>query len=298
MSMNSTRMKQQSAPAVDFIGLGAQKAGTTWLFRCLEEHPAVRGALLNRNKELNFFSLYWEYGCDWYDRQFTPGPWKNGEFSTQYLPTDGLAERMRFYNPKLRLIAALRDPVARALSQHRHLVSRKLIHPSTPFDVALERNPSYIDQGRYTSLLRPYYDRFPSEQIHIVMYDDIVTKPGAVMRDLYSFLRVDVGLRPRSLTDRIKPTAVGRRPVIDQAADAVASSGRRMLGPVATARVREFGVERLARLVSGADAEPGTDLVTPEIAARIRSELADDLGELSTLIGRTVPAWAETARHP
>ena len=50
---------------VDFIGIGVQKAATTWLFSCLKEHPQIRVAVDKNNKELNFFNYNYvkRYTC-------------------------------------------------------------------------------------------------------------------------------------------------------------------------------------------------------------------------------------------
>ena len=50
-----------------FIGLGAQRAGTTWAYNCLAEHPQV---FMSRKKELHFFYVNYSRGLDWYRRQF------------------------------------------------------------------------------------------------------------------------------------------------------------------------------------------------------------------------------------
>ena len=51
----------------NFIGIGAQKCATTWVYRVLEDHPA---ALLSDPKELHFFSSNFDRGYQWYERHF------------------------------------------------------------------------------------------------------------------------------------------------------------------------------------------------------------------------------------
>src|SRR5688500_19770050 len=86
---------------LDFSGIGVAKAGTTWIARCLAEHPSVCMAL---SKETNFFlrkhiasslprahyysTAHYEEGFEWYKRKFArhqPGK-RNAEFSNPYLP--------------------------------------------------------------------------------------------------------------------------------------------------------------------------------------------------------------------
>jgi len=56
----------------DFIGLGAQKAGTSWIYACLFEHPQI----CIPKKEIHFFSRErnWPKGYGWYTDIFLNCP--------------------------------------------------------------------------------------------------------------------------------------------------------------------------------------------------------------------------------
>ena len=87
--MPSTELK------LDFLGIGAQRAGTTWVARMLEAHPDI---CLSEPKELHFFnekpSYVWgpvneNFGpsFDWHGKHFAhcrKGSVK-GEFTPHYL---------------------------------------------------------------------------------------------------------------------------------------------------------------------------------------------------------------------
>ncbi len=47
----------------DFIGIGAQKCASTWVYKILQDHPQVG---VSTPKELDFFSYYFNYGYQWY----------------------------------------------------------------------------------------------------------------------------------------------------------------------------------------------------------------------------------------
>lgn len=103
---------------IDFLIIGAQKAGTTSLFDYLQLHPDCIGS---KTKEVGFFSSPQNYrkGNNWYHNNFpTLGLSKNifFEATPEYLPylfTHSLIYR---YNPNIKLILILRDPIARAFS--------------------------------------------------------------------------------------------------------------------------------------------------------------------------------------
>src|SRR5690606_3039954 len=112
------RASAARAPRVDFLGLGVQKAATTWLFRMLAAHPDIFMARA-QDKDLRFFSAYYDRGLVWYERHFAAaGPRRCGEFSTSYFYSKDAPERVFRYHPGIRLLLSLRDPVERLISHH------------------------------------------------------------------------------------------------------------------------------------------------------------------------------------
>lgn len=101
--------------------LGAQKGGTTALFKYLSQHPQV---VPSKQKELDFFNYDGRYarGIDFYLDYFERAtPWRAGmttiDISPDYLAGAGkAAPRIRDFDPAMRLVALLRDPVKRAFS--------------------------------------------------------------------------------------------------------------------------------------------------------------------------------------
>ena len=82
----------------DFICLGAPRAGTTWLYECLNEHPGVFLPL----KEVHFFikvhgrDYYTEKGLSWYLSLFKPARENqiSGDIAAGYLRSDVAFERI------------------------------------------------------------------------------------------------------------------------------------------------------------------------------------------------------------
>lgn len=103
-----------------FIIIGAQKGGTSALFTYLSDHP---GLLAPTIKEINFFSCQSRYslGLSFYHSHFPRKSSKNTQVQTfdvtpDYLTSALAAYRIHSYNPKMKLIALLRDPIKRAYS--------------------------------------------------------------------------------------------------------------------------------------------------------------------------------------
>ena len=68
----------------NFLGIGAQRAGTTWLYNCLNEHPDV---FVSSAKEIHFFSHEFDRGVTWYEGHFQGRNTESaiGEITPNYL---------------------------------------------------------------------------------------------------------------------------------------------------------------------------------------------------------------------
>src|SRR5919201_2388998 len=99
----------------DFAYIGTSKAGSTWLFNVLSLHDQV---YLASNKGLYYFDGHFDKGEDWYLRHFdgaAAGQVK-GEISHSYLSSPEVPERIAAVDPRMKLLACLREPVDRAFS--------------------------------------------------------------------------------------------------------------------------------------------------------------------------------------
>jgi hypothetical protein len=190
----------------DFIIGGAPRSGTTWLYCLLDRHPAVYMAkpvtpepkffLVDRlyDRGLAFYSETWFAAA-------APGRLA-GEKSTDYLESARAAERIARDLPDVKLVFILREPVDRAYSNY--LWTRMNGLETEDFQTALRledqrerelpdrwkfvRPFSYFSRGLYADLLAPYFERFPREQMLVVRFEDIVSKPAALAERLQRFL--------------------------------------------------------------------------------------------------------------
>ena len=177
----------------NFLIIGAARSGTTSLFQYLENHPDV---FMSEVKELNFFSnpKFWKKGTKWYEENFKKATQKAvGEASTSYTrhPSNpDVAERIHGYNPEMKLIYILRDPVDRFISHYLHHVTRGQETRSLDelFQGTLD-DPSFW-QGKYHYQLREYLRYFSQSNIHIVTIDQLKNQPTATVESLFNFLSV------------------------------------------------------------------------------------------------------------
>lgn len=239
----------------DYLIIGAQRAGTTSLFKYLVQHPAVGRPFLG--KGAHFFDTNYSADLDTYRAYFPTAAYKwyvkasrrmdavTGEGSPYYLAHPHAPYRIAETLPDVKLIALLRDPVERAYSHYHHEVARGFEDLS--FDEALEREPtrlagevermradpaynsfafqhhSYLSRGRYAEQLEVWYSLFPKEQILVLRSEDLFADPERTYIDVLRFLGLPAlplreyeAFNPRTYTGMSSET---RRRLVDYFAD-------------------------------------------------------------------------------
>ncbi len=200
---------------IDFIGIGAQKSGTSWAYTCLYDHPQVCAPL----KEIHFFSRSrFEKGQEWYESHFNkcePASVK-GEFSTSYLSSPEAPYRIHAAYPNAKLIAILRNPIDRAYSQYRNAIKAGEIPESMSFETFATQEKSVLEQGKYAEQLDRYFSLFPREQLLVLVYEDIKKDPIAFMRRMYDFLGVDPTFVSSMVHDEINIARTPKHVLIDR----------------------------------------------------------------------------------
>jgi hypothetical protein len=177
---------------VDFMIIGAQKCGTTSLANQLADHPAI---CFCAEKEPGYFNQAadWRAGLADYHALYSPAPGQLcGEASTFYtfLPEHpGTHERLFEYNPDLKLIYVMRQPVERALSHYTHNLVRNL--DTRPPDEALFAAPEYINRSRYGVQVRPYLELFDRDNLLLVIFEEYVRDQLGTLQQIAAFLDID-----------------------------------------------------------------------------------------------------------
>jgi hypothetical protein len=214
-AMNSVFPRTQSSgrvpEAVDFVIVGAQKAGSTHLGACLLDHPEV---FLCRD-EVPYFEnpFYMTTPASELDRVFAkaqPGQ-RRGIHRPDYLAQSVCAARIKADAPNARILAVLRDPVLRAISAYFWYLQFGLL-PFHPAEKGLTQlldgwsHPNYphasevIEYGFYARHLRPYFNAFGPDQV-LVLLNDELSDPQRLIT-VYGFLGIDCGHTPAALTKR------------------------------------------------------------------------------------------------
>lgn len=274
-----------------FIGIGAQKCASTWIYDILRDHPQVR---LSECKELDFFSYHYDRGYQWYERQFA-GPDDAdvvGEVSPSYFHEPAVPQRLKTYLPQAKVVVSLRDPVERALSHHRHAVRvGDIVGDDLSFESALASNPMYLEQGCYATHLKRWFDNYPKEQILILLYEDIANDPVETAHRIYRFLGVNSEHRSASLDKRSNVSHVTPYAALEKTRKALRGAVRSVGFGKAWEWSASLGVRRLYHQVNRRPSNEAIPPVAEGTIDELRSFFRDEIVQLEKLIGRQVAGW-------
>lgn len=209
---------------LDFVGIGAEKAGTTWIADCLREHPEVN---IPEVKEMFFFNDYdphflsiknyrYKRGIKWYARQFNGGSDKKaGEISPTYLYSKVTAKRIRDNFPNTKIIVVLREPISRAFSQYIH-DKRLGVIKDIAFNEAVRMYRNYLEKGYYFKHLNNYFELFDKNNILVLLHEDLVEKPKKSVKKIYEFLELkNTKFLPKSINRKKNIAGRAKYPLVN-----------------------------------------------------------------------------------
>jgi hypothetical protein len=256
----------------DFFIVGHQKCGTTALYRMLQEHPQI---YMPAEKEPRFLipelrarprngrTPKRPTTMEGYLRLFAPAePGQiSGEASPQYLRYPHVPAAIAELRPDAKIIALLREPADFLRSFHGQMLHNR-IETEKSFQKAMELEPArrrgerfprgcnrkswllYSDHIRYAEQLGWYHERFPREQVLVLLYEDYRRDNEAVVREVLRFLEVD---------DSLPIEQVDTRPLKDVRFQPL----HQLTGAMQEARRNPSGVSRAVRAI---------DAVVPTVA--------------------------------
>jgi len=214
----------------DFIIIGAQKSGTTALFKFLYKNPEI---YLPPQKEVQFFSVpeYFKKGIDWYSKEFYSGISNDivcGDISPQYMFYDSVPKRIKETLPEVKLIAILRNPVDRAYSHYNMSVRRGQEKRNfiDAFNYSVEQNnqgqesiiesESYYQFSNYKESLAKYCEYFSKDNILILFQEDLTSSPINTLNKIYQFINISEVFYPDNPKEKVHQSGVKKHPKIEQ----------------------------------------------------------------------------------
>ena len=276
---------------INFIGIGAQKCASTWIHRVLSDHPEV---VIYPGKEIDFFSVYYDRGYQWYEKQLgKPGKATvAGEVSTSYFADSDSPERVFHYNPDMRIILSLRDPIERAFSNHLHEVRlQHMTGQNLTFEAGLENNPMYLLQSRYSLHLARWLTVFPISQILVLFQEDIRDDAIGQSRKLYQFLGISDTHHSEFLKEKINVSQRTKYPHIERLARTAGRLGRALGANHLVEKVKKNNWVRHFRQYNEVNLRHIVPVMHLSTKKQLEEMLAEDVLELSRQLGRTELPW-------
>jgi len=179
------------------LGIGAAKAGTTWLAEVLSAHPEV---FVHPQKELNAL-LYADLDSriEEYQAYFAKAGDRpvRCDFSVRYLSAERAPAAAGRLAPDARLLMVLRNPVDQIQSHYWH-IRRQNFHQHEPVTdppdlfAALDRFPDLLlEPALYAKHLDRWLAHFPRERLLLVDHADLRRRPLEALDEICDFLAVD-----------------------------------------------------------------------------------------------------------
>ncbi len=292
---------------IDFLVIGAQKSGTTSLFKYLQHHPEL---YLPPQKEVNFFvnANKFPRGIEWYIQTYFSGADEDklwGEVCPAYMGYSAAPAHIHAVCPNAKLVAILRNPIDRAYSHYRMVVRRGT--ESRPFRRVIEErlsshvevpqtkvvsaddSPFLLEFSLYGKSLERYLRYFEREQLLVLFQEDLAAHPEKLLKELFSFLGVDHTYRPANLGRKYHMGGDKRLPWLDEWL-----RGRKLLKKVIRKTlVSKRNIETARFWFSQANIKPVRS-EGPSLEDRrfLREALEDDVALLKGLFSVDTP-WPE-----
>lgn len=175
-----------------FLGIGAQKAGTSWLHAMLARHP---GICFPAGKELHFWNHpHGAAAVAHYLGKFVDPTRAEGEITPAYalLNTDRVGE-IRAAVPQLRLIYIIRNPMERAWSSALMALRRAELEPDEASDqwfIDHFRSRGSLGRGDYETCIRTWRGVFGDDALLILRFEDITLAPERLLARCFEHIGV------------------------------------------------------------------------------------------------------------
>ncbi|MHB8383409.1 MAG: sulfotransferase family protein [Candidatus Binataceae bacterium] len=268
----------------DFIAVGPQRTGTTWLHQVLTGHVG-----LPSSKETDFFLDNFARGADWYLAFFAacPAATPMGEVDPNYFGVPAARERISATIPRCRIVVSLRDPTERAWSSYRTM--RRDAWTRGGFEDTVMRNGIIRESSRYAFHLANWQRDFGAERVLVCLYDDLEADPQAYLDRICEFIGAPAVAVRGTAAARERVNAVTEAPRSRKLAQS-ARDARDWLAMHRWNRTSQ-ALERLGvwRFAFSGGEEFGA--IDPGAEARLREYFRPEVEALESLIGRDLSAW-------
>jgi hypothetical protein len=280
-------MTRRNGPTM--IGIGAQKCASSWVHAALGVHPQIG---VSDPKEVDFFSYYFDRGYEWYETHFVQARSKSVRFeaSPSYLHDPRTPARVHAYDPAMKILLMLRDPIDRAYSNHLHEVIKGHIG-KVSFAEGLANNPSYVEQGLYATHLNRWLSAFPRDQLLVLLAEEVSADPDAAAQQVYAFAGVDATFTSAVLHERRNESDRPRFPALRQVLRSGGTTLRKLGLEESLATFKKSGPVARMMQANSVDLRAEIPAMDPVSRAQLVEIFAPEITALVKLLGRNTLPW-------
>ncbi|MGC6510387.1 MAG: sulfotransferase family protein [Myxococcota bacterium] len=289
----------------NFLIVGAPKCGTTAMWRYLNAHPEIH---LSPKKDMHYFGKDYaplkrpRFSLEEYLSHFDHTDQRAiGEASVWYLHSRFAAQEIFDFNPDMKIIVMLRDPVQMIYAHYTQMRFNALGDEDlTTFEEALSAEPDrrsghripkhctlasallYRDIAQLADQLDRYYAVFPKEQVLVLFQEDMKTQVEALYRRTLEFLQVNPDFQTdfKRINTHKEVRYEGIRKLIG-----ITPVGVKDLVPAGLRSRMSKGIKRLNS--KHAERKP----LNAETERLLRTEFDEQIVKLSGLTGRNLDHW-------
>ena len=175
---------------LNFLGIGAQKAGTTWLYEMLNHHTDIS---FPAGKEVHFWNRQ-QQEVDWYKSLFINTK-VAGDITPAYsFLTIKVIKQIYFHYPEIKLIYIIRNPIHRAWSSALMALSRAemtIEEASDQWFIDHFNSQGSLQRGDYETCIKNWLHVFPNQQLLILHFEEITTNPQQLLIRCCQHLNID-----------------------------------------------------------------------------------------------------------
>lgn len=274
-----------SSVPLQFLCVGPQRTGTTWVYEMLRRHPEIY--VPEAVKETMFFDRYYERGLDWYRKYYREAGANQlcGEVAPTYFDVPEVPARVHDVSPGCTIFITLRHPVERARSLFLHHLKKGRV--SENFWEAADQKPRIIDAGRYAEHIPRWTATFGEDQLSFQFLEDIRNQPETVLHAVQDTLGVEHMDPPEKRNESINATSMPRFRWLAKGAARL------------TTTLHECGLHSLVKAVKKTGLKSlvysGGEDRRPELSSATRAalidEYEDDIAFLEKRTGRDLSHW-------
>ncbi|MFX0005713.1 MAG: sulfotransferase domain-containing protein [Promethearchaeota archaeon] len=275
----------------NFLCIGAERSGTTWLYEVLKNHPEVY--LYPYLKEINFFSEHYKKGLNWYKQFFVNSQKFSykaiGDISPQYFHEKETSSRVANDLPDVRFILILRNPVNRAFSEYTY--NKLILNIEDSFMEFLKKRSRAYEIGFYSQHLKRWFEVFPKDQFLIFIFEEMMDDKIKSLKKISDFLNIQFNLFDRNIVlSKIHSSDIPRFHGLYTHGYKVASKMNEYLVSKDLYLISS-NLKRFKKLFDLFSSKSEKEKINPILQKKLYLNYKEDILELENILGRDLNHW-------